>query len=114
MGLDKKLLDPEIDLASNGQEALEKVQALHQEGKNYGLVITDCSMPIMDGYRFSVETRSFYDQEQVPQPLIFALTGNTDPDSIERAWNSGIDEILIKPTTTQEIRGLLEEVLVVY
>jgi CheY-like chemotaxis protein len=40
-----------IDRAYNGQEAYEMVQkAFKLKQFSYGLIIMDCSMPIMDGY----------------------------------------------------------------
>jgi CheY-like chemotaxis protein len=40
-----------IDRAYNGQEAYEMVQKAYKlKQYSYGLIIMDCSMPIMDGY----------------------------------------------------------------
>lgn len=39
-----------VDQASNGQDALVKVQNAAKKGCVYGLIFMDCNMPIMDGY----------------------------------------------------------------
>ena len=40
-----------VDRAYNGLEGLNKVRDYFMEGKHvYGLVITDISMPVKDGY----------------------------------------------------------------
>ena len=39
-----------IDEAYNGQEAFMKVKEAFAVGYCYGLILMDCSMPIVDGY----------------------------------------------------------------
>ena len=39
-----------IDEAYNGQEAFMKVKEAFANGYSYGLILMDCSMPIVDGY----------------------------------------------------------------
>ena len=46
-----KGLAKQIDRAYNGLEALNKVKDNLLEGKHiYGLILTDISMPVMDGF----------------------------------------------------------------
>lgn len=56
-GLIRSLLnrDADIDIASNGREALEKI-----ENNSYKLIISDIDMPIMDGMTLYKEVRSKY------------------------------------------------------
>ena len=50
-----------VDRAYNGLEGLTKVKEALAGGKHiYGLIITDISMPIMDGYEAASEIREFY------------------------------------------------------
>ena len=43
-----------IDIAYNGKEALDMVKkAFALKQFSYGLILIDCSMPIMDGYEAS-------------------------------------------------------------
>ena len=39
-----------IDEAYNGLQALDKVVEAYFNGFSYGIIIIDCSMPILDGY----------------------------------------------------------------
>lgn len=56
-----KGLSKYVDRAYNGLEALKKVKSAYQNGNQvYGLIITDLSMPVMDGYEFVKEVRAFY------------------------------------------------------
>ena len=50
-----------VDLASNGQEALELVQE-----KKYDLVLMDLQMPVMDGYIATKEIRGIKGLEELP------------------------------------------------
>ena len=55
-----------MDRAYNGLEALNKVkESYSKESHTYGLIITDISMPVMDGYESSREIRDFYEANQV-------------------------------------------------
>ena len=50
-----------VDRAYNGIEALNYVKDSYNSGSHvYGLVITDISMPLMDGYELSDSIRDFY------------------------------------------------------
>ena len=56
-----------VDRAYNGLEAINKVKySLFTGSHVYALIITDISMPVMDGYEASSEIRKFYKTRQVP------------------------------------------------
>jgi CheY-like chemotaxis protein len=59
------LLASLIDIVSNGEEGLKMAKEKLQENSSYALVITDCQMPIMDGYSFSLKLRQLYLEEEV-------------------------------------------------
>ena len=60
LGHSQELIDCITDYESSGDQAMKRVKALKQEGKRYGLVITDCSMPRMNGYELSTNIRKFH------------------------------------------------------
>jgi YesN/AraC family two-component response regulator len=64
LGYPKELLESKIDLASNGYEAMKKVQNGFRNGSQYLVILTDCCMPVQDGYQFSQEVRDFYREHQ--------------------------------------------------
>ena len=56
-----------IDRAYNGLEGVKKVLNSFESGSHiYGLIITDISMPVMDGYDASQRIREFYRLKLVP------------------------------------------------
>ena len=68
-----------VDRAYNGLDGLNLAKDAFLRGKHiYGLVITDISMPVMDGYEASQEIRDFYRLKNVPQPMIIACTGHVE------------------------------------
>lgn len=82
-----------IDVALNGQEALDKLDV-----NRHRLILMDLHMPIMDGYKSSMKMR----QNGVVIPII-ALTANL-PEEIEgRVMEAGIDDIVIKPFFPDEL-----------
>jgi len=82
-----------IDVALNGQEALDKLDV-----KKHQLILMDLHMPVMDGYKSSAKMR----QNGVIIPII-ALTANL-PEEIElRVAEAGIDDIVIKPFLPDEL-----------
>jgi len=81
----------EIDLASNGREALEY---FNQGG--YDLILMDIQMPIMDGY----EAARLIRQQDTKIPII-ALTANAMQEDIEKSIHSGMNDHLNKPVKVE-------------
>ena len=72
-----------VDRAYNGLEALAKVKdAFEKNSHVYGLILTDISMPVVDGYEVAEEVREFYRMKRVPQPMIVACTGHVEEQFI--------------------------------
>jgi len=83
-------------LARNGEEGLALFQA-HKE--NIDLIITDITMPEMDGLEMSEAIREI--KSRVP---IVVTTALDDSSLLIRAINIGIDHYLIKPIRFNQIR----------
>ena len=91
-----------VDRAYNGLEAVVKVKEAYNNNSHvYGLVLTDISMPVMDGYEEAQEIRNFYREKRVPQPMIVACTGHVEDAYIKKAWQSEIDEVVPKPVRAE-------------
>ena len=66
-----------------------------------GKVITDCNMPLMNGYKLA---RAIRDEELARglQPgLILGLTANAQPEEKDRCIEAGMDDCLFKPITNR-------------
>lgn len=53
----KKMLFPNLHVVTNGLEAIEKFKELYEQGTIVDLVITDITMPEVDGFEFIEESR---------------------------------------------------------
>lgn len=82
-----------IDTASNGFEAVRKV-----EDNDYELVFMDIQMPVMDGYEATKEIRN--SNKEIP---IIALTANAMKDSIEKTLSAGMNRHLNKPIEVEKL-----------
>lgn len=82
------------DLAANGQEAVE---AANQ--KDYGVILMDVQMPVMDG----LQAAGIIRKTVVRQPVIIALTANAMPGDEQVCLNAGMDDYLGKPVRLEEI-----------
>ncbi|MDM0011584.1 response regulator [Variovorax sp. J22P168] len=80
------------DLAENGESAL----ALWRGG-GFDLVITDCSMPVMDGYRLTAAIREAERSEGLQRTPILGCTAHVQEEERRHALQVGMDDCLMKP-----------------
>ncbi|MBF8703717.1 transporter substrate-binding domain-containing protein [Pseudomonas putida] len=81
-----------VTLAENGEIALARWQAAR-----FDLVITDCSMPVMDGHELTRRIRSFEGDRGLAPCRILGVTANAQAEERARCLASGMDECLFKP-----------------
>lgn len=81
-----------IDIAGNGQEALQR----YQEAK-YDLVLMDVQMPVMDGYTATRAIRSWERVSGRSETPILALTANALQDDMAKSEAAGCTAHLTKP-----------------
>ena len=91
-----------FDIAENGKEALDKMNAGH-----YVSVLMDCQMPIMDGYTATGLRRQHEKAQRLPRLPIIAMTANAMLGDREKCLDAGMDDYLSKPLN----RALLESTL---
>ncbi len=97
-------LDLVPDLAINGREAVEKVQAGH-----YDLVLMDCQMPEMDGYEAARRIRAWELDQGVERRLpIVALTAHALKSDRDKVLEAGMDDYLAKPVSQAGLLAILE------
>lgn len=89
--------------ASNGREALD---ILDREAVD--LILTDLSMPVLDGYRTTQIIRARPNLAHVP---IVAVTAYALNDENEAAMQIGCDEYLTKPFKPRQLLEVVERLL---
>ncbi len=79
----------DIDEAADGNEALEKLRAIH-----YGLVISDWNMEPMTGYDLLKQVRA--DDKLKTTPFIM-VTAESKTENVIAARAAGVDNYIVKP-----------------
>lgn len=101
VGLLKKL-GWEVDIANNGQEALNALSV-----NEYALVFMDCQMPIMDGYEATRQIRNGIAGVLNQRVNIIAMTANALKGDRELCMECGMDDYLSKPITKNAVEAIL-------
>jgi len=89
-----------IDVASNGKEGLEKFN--HNE---YDIIITDLSMPVMDGIEMIKNIRKLDNNI----PIVVTTAFGSQNEEIEQLQNVGMSEYLIKPIDMIKLVTVIED-----
>jgi len=84
----------DVIVASNGREAMQKIQEVTPD-----LIVVDLVMPDMNGFEMLRRIRSNKETMQTPVIVVSALQSQTD---IEEAKASGADIYLTKPIKPEE------------
>lgn len=95
----------ECEMAVHGQEALQ----MWKNG-SYDLILTDCHMPVMDGYEFTKQVRQLERNEgsQGHIPII-AITANAMKESSQQCMSSGMDDYLTKPVELDKLGKVVKK-----
>lgn len=91
-----------VDITANGQEALNKMV-----NNDYQLLITDCNMPLVDGYKLAKTIRSRGNNDL---PII-AITANAFPEIKAECLDAGMNGIITKPVDLNTLKKTLEQYL---
>jgi PAS domain S-box-containing protein len=90
------------EAVADGAQAL----AAWRSGR-FAAVITDCSMPVMDGYQLARAIREAEWQESGGRIAIIACTANALPSATELCLNAGMDDCLVKPAGLADLSAVL-------
>jgi len=93
----------EVITASNGKQACQKL-----ETTQFNLIITDLTMPVMDGIAFAETAKKMPSCKFVP---IVMLSSEEDAAKIAEAKRVGISTFLRKPVKELQLKTILKVVL---
>jgi Signal transduction histidine kinase len=96
-------LGHQVEVAADGSQAL---QAWHPG--DFDLVITDCNMPVLNGYGLARRIRELEEEMAAEPCVIFGFTANAQPDEIENCRLAGMDDCLFKPIGLDNLRARLD------
>jgi len=92
-----------VDVAANGIEALAAMAAV-----GYDVVFMDVQMPEMDGYDATIEQRRRERSAGNGRTPIVALTAGATRDDVDRCMASGMDDVVTKPVSEEELLGAVD------
>ncbi|TGL52292.1 PAS domain-containing protein [Leptospira kemamanensis] len=97
-----KVFGLQVDGADDGEKALQ-LWLTHK----YDLIITDCHMPIKDGYMLTQEIRNIEKSNFEKRIPIIGYTANALVEERDYCLSIGMDELLIKPARLANLRETL-------
>jgi signal transduction histidine kinase/CheY-like chemotaxis protein len=92
----------DVDVAANGQEAVDAVIA-----KSYEMVFMDCQMPELDGFDATRLIR-VREAQLGRRTVVVAMTANARLSTREECLQSGMDDYLAKPIRAERLAQSLD------
>ena len=98
-----ELAGASVDSATGGEEALD----LWRRG-DYGLVLADLQMPVMDGFELARRIRAGEAAERRPRTPILAVTASTREEQEQQSRSAGMDGFITKPIGIEKLGATLD------
>ena len=92
----------EADSVSNGQEALDRLAQ-----QQYDIVLMDCQMPEMDGYKASQTIRQREGDEE--HTIIIGITAHAMSGDRQKCLDAGMDDYISKPIDLNNLTSILQK-----
>ncbi len=95
------------DTASCGTEAVEMYKK-----NRYALILMDCMMPEMDGFRATEQIRKIESENNSEYRIpIIALTASVIDDDIQKCFDVGMDDYMPKPFKLELLKTKIEKAI---
>lgn len=91
------------DVASNGEQAVQKVEA-----RCYDAILMDVQMPRMNGLAATRLIRLIEQQQQLPRQPIIGMTAHAFSGDRAKCLDSGMDDYICKPFSAEELQAKLK------
>lgn len=89
----------EVDYAEDGASAVERFAP-----GRYVVVFMNCYMPVMDGYEATRQIRAR--ESDGDRVRIVAITANAGAGDRQQCFQSGMDDVLVKPYRPEDLRAM--------
>lgn len=105
----RKLLTQQLGyLGHSAMEAEDGTQALKiWRSRHFDMIMTDCAMPVMDGYELTRAIRAEEAAANTPPTLIVGFTANAQIGEAERCLAAGMNDCLFKPISLHSLEARL-------
>jgi len=95
----------EVTTVSSNEECLRVVSHEHK------VVFMDVCMPGVENYQIALRIHEKFTKQRHQRPLLVALSGNTDKSTKEKCMSFGLDGVLLKPVSLDNMRDVLSDLL---
>ncbi|PAY00046.1 hybrid sensor histidine kinase/response regulator [Pseudoalteromonas sp. HM-SA03] len=103
----RKLGITDVEVAENGLVAIELLKS-HQDECRFEVILMDCQMPEMDGYRTTELIRDGVAGESYQRVKVLAMTANAMSGDREKCLNAGMNDYLTKPISEEPLSEKLQ------
>jgi len=110
MSIMLKKLGLNVDVAVNGQMAIEKLNESVKTNM-FHLILMDCQMPVIDGYSATYLIRSGKASSKYKEIPIIALTANAMKGDKKKCIEAGMNDYLTKPINKEKLVKYLQKYL---
>jgi two-component system sensor histidine kinase EvgS len=94
---------------TDAEDGAHGLRAWRQQA--FDVVITDCNMPIMNGYQLARAIRDEEAARGLPRSLVLGFTANALAEEKERCAEAGMDDCLFKPISLKDLNLRLASVV---
>jgi signal transduction histidine kinase/ActR/RegA family two-component response regulator len=98
-------LGQDVTTAQGGIEGMARLREAHADGRGPEIVFTDLGMPGVSGWEIAQETKVLY-----PDAYVVLVTGWGVQIDAEGARGKGVDYLLGKPFTVEDVEGTLRKI----
>jgi len=100
----------QIDIAQNGQEAIDLIQSLiNQQSPMFDAILMDIQMPELDGFSASQQIQKILENHKQPEVPIIAITAHTTTHSREKCMRAGMVDYLAKPIDPEKCLDVISQ-----
>ena len=93
-----------VEVANDGADGLRRFKE-----HNFDIVLSDCHMPILDGYEMTKTIRKLESEQQLGRKPIIAITANAIAGEAAKCIDAGFDGYLAKPFQVKELGAVLSK-----
>ena len=98
-----EMLGHSVEVAENGVQGLDKWKT-----GRFDLVLSDCQMPVMDGFEMTRKIREQEESSGEKRIPIVAITANALKGEAEKCSDAGMDDFLSKPVALLGLKASLD------
>lgn len=109
--MDEVAFSNELIVYHNGQEALDGLHAMTNDGEELpSIIFVDLNMPVMNGWEFLEDFLKIpnHNREKV---MVYIISSSVDPRDLERIENYPVvNKYILKPITPEALEDVLRSV----